>query len=176
MEKSGYTCVHRFKMRDCYYTRLDTSRGEVSYRELMKNSFVVRGFNDDYGDRITYKHKKFDARGNVVAEDKVDCPVGCVKDANRIFMLAGLNKWVEKRAEAFIYKKAGMPEVCFQLVAAAGEGGVFIEIEQTADMRGTANEVIAQLIEYARGLGLPLGEDFHVRLPYLLYQKKLLSV
>lgn len=157
----GFKLSRRYKMHDTYWAAI--CHLDRTYKELMERSFLVRKFDDNYGDRITYKQKIFDKNGNVISEQKTDCVIQDAAAANKIFALMKLNNWVQKTAEVKVFKKDGF-EVCFQIIDAIG---IFIEIEQE-----DCND-IAGLITFAKSLGLPLGEDFHVQLPYLVYLKSL---
>ena len=160
IKMEGFNYVKKRLMHDTYYTHLPRGQRH-SYRELMANSILLRRF-DDANSQMVYKHKFFDANGNVFFEDKYDCDIGRWSDAVKIMSLANFNMWCEKKAELHIFEK-NRREICVQDV----EGlGIFLEIES-----GTSIQSIPDLIKLAKSLNLPLDEDFHVKLPYLLYLK-----
>ena len=159
IEARGFSFSHRYKMHDTYWATI--CHIDRTYKELIERSFLVREFDDNYGNRITYKRKIFDENDNVISEQKTDCVITDVVAANKIFAQVKLNNWITKKADLIIYTKDGV-EVCFQIIDCLG---IFIEIEQE-DCKN-----ISKLITFAKSLGLPLGDDFHLKLPYLLYLK-----
>ena len=160
IKMEGFKYVKKRLMHDMYYTHLP--RDQVhSYKDLMANSILLRHY-DDATSHMIYKHKFFDADDHVFFEDKYICPVGRWSEASKIISLANFNMWCEKKTELHIFEK-NRREICVQDV----EGlGLFLEVESGTDIQS-----LPDLIKLARSLRLPLDEDFHVKLPYLLYLK-----
>ena len=160
IQMEGFRHVKTCTMHDVYFTHLSRSKVH-DYKELIANSVLLRRVNDDYN-KIIYKHKFFDENGNVFSEDKQVCKIECWHDMTKIMGLANFNMWCEKKAQLHIFERAGR-EICIQDIKGLG---LFLEIEGDKYTKS-----ITELVNFAQRLRMPLGEDFHLKLPYMLYLK-----
>lgn len=162
LRMEGFRLVNKKLMHDMYYTHLPHDQ-KHSYRDLIANSVLLRRISDAKN-KVIYKHKFFDANGNVFSEERTDCIVDCWVDMTKIFGLANFPMWCEKRTILYVFERDGR-EICLQEVDGLG---LFMEIE--SDKYTKCKDDLVRLAESFR---LPLGDDFHVKLPYLLYLKSL---
>jgi len=160
LNKLGWKLEKHWVQTSTYWTHLDTLN-VVPYRELIENSVLVRDMKGRSENCVEfmYKDKSFDKNGNVVNEQKIVCSVG--EEANEILRRAGFKNWVIMKAEQNIFEKDSK-SFCIQDVDGLG---LFLEVEED---RG----VVDDLIDFAKSLGLELGNDFvGIKLPYMLYLK-----
>jgi len=174
LQKKGFFFKEQLKQIDHYYTHLPINSA-TTYKELALNSFLLREivlkrrYMAGESSVLLYKRKRFDAAGNVIGEEKVSCDIEDTASADAVFQAAGLNNWCVKSITGHIFKK-GNQELLIQEVDGLG---IFVEIEEFEQQKGTNYQRIEELIAFAKGLGLPLGNDMHVKINYLLFQKRI---
>lgn len=158
LENNGWRLVKAYNQDTTYWTHLDIS-DVVDYRTLITNSILVR---DTETKLLIYKQKQFDVNGNVIGEEKFEQIIQDCTVVNKMFELAGFKNWTTTITEQLIFAK-DKSEFCIQDVQSLG---LYLEIENRE------GQTIDELIVLAKGLGLPLGDDFvGIKLPYLVYLK-----
>jgi adenylate cyclase class IV len=174
LEKQGFFFKEQLKMVDDYFTHIKITP-YTQYIELATNSFLLREivlkrrYVAGENSNLVFKRKMFDSEGRVIGEEKKTCEIQDTKSAKAVFLAAGLDNWCTKSITGHIFKK-DTKELLIQEV----EGlGFFIEVEEFEDQKGSNEHRIDELIEWTKNLGLPLGEDMHVKINYRLFLKRL---
>ena len=81
----GFKMLENYQINDYYYSKYDFIK-EMSYPEMIRNSFLVREIIDDHPfAMLTYKDKKFDDKGNVISEEKTKLRIASANEALEIF-------------------------------------------------------------------------------------------
>ena len=169
--KNGFEILEIYDINDNYYSKYRLSKlKKMSYKSLIKNSFLLREIVDDNPRcQLCYKDKiiKNDV---VIAETKYTSQVVNKNDAEKVFEMSGLNLWCKSYNHTFSMKKDDI----FLAVQDIKGLGCFIEYEEDESMNGMSP---MQKIEYMKGilngLGLPLGKDYNVKKVYMLFKKNM---
>lgn len=173
LSKRGFVFKERFYMDDVYFTTLNPAKGDVDIWTLIDKSVIVRTvklerryFSSDGLATILHK-KKHVVNGRVLSEEKIVCNLDNTAKAAKIFGAIGLKKWVTKKITGYVFLRENN-ELLVQDVQGLG---LFIEIEQFENHRGTPNKILNELEKFVRDLKIPIGDDFHVNIAGRLYEK-----
>jgi len=176
LKDKGFSYRGELLIDDYYYTHVPMS-GDVEFRELLSNSFLLRNLrcNDKKSKaksvmyhRLVYKKKEYDINDRVISERKISTELPDTRVANEIFQQAGMTNWCVKNVTAYDYRRKDL-----QVLVQEVEGlGLFLEMEQPESITGTADEVLDKLVEILNNIEIPVGPDYHVSIAYLLHLKK----
>lgn len=160
LKEQGYTETENFIMDDHYFTSL-TNVQNKPYAEIMKNSVLLRVFlGQENKHLLIYKNKEFDNQGNVICEEKVNCPVSDIYSAEKILKLANFNNFVNLNTHIQVFNKENVGFA----IQEVKDLGLFIEIEEFDYMKNmTSKEKIEELLEIAHSLNLQLGSDYNCK-------------
>ena len=185
LEGKGFKYTSRLLINDYYYTHLPLKGGQVDFRELITNSFLVRQLSCiDFKNKnksitttsLVYKKKEFDVYQKVIAEHKITCDVPTAAEANEIFLQSGLNNWSTKTITGYEFKRANKKQTI--LVQDVEGLGLFLEVEQFEYQTGKSDEVLDDLVDFLNELEIPTGTNYHESIVYRLYlnRKKAVKV
>lgn len=159
----GFKMLENYQINDYYYSKHDFIK-EMSYPEMIRNSFLVREIIDDHPfAMLTYKDKKFDDKGNVISEEKTKLRIASANEALEIFNKAGLNMWCNLCQDLFVYEKG---DVSFA-VQVVKDLGIFLEYEDEAMQGLGEQEKIEKMITNIKLLGLNIGDDYFCKKVYM---------
>jgi|GEM_PF-5265912 len=174
----GFEHTCNVEINDFYYTHFAIPEA-VGFRELISNSFLIRSFrrvnlknkkkSEDYT-KLIYKKKEFDPDDHVISEKKVVCDLPDGQMPNEIFQMSGLINWVTKPTKGYTFYK-GEQKIFVQDVENLG---LFIEIEQFPNQKGTEDEILDELVDFLNGLDIPVGENYHESIAYRIFLEKFL--
>ena len=165
---NNFTLAEKCVMEDYYFSKFDISElKNMSYKQILKNSILVRKCEDDT--KIVYKNKEIDNDNNVICEEKITLPITDIKPAIKIFELSGLNNWCNITQEMYLYKNNKM-EFMVQVVDGLG---IFIEYEEDESVAHLdPKEKMNVMAESLKLLGLNIGTDFSVKKVYQKFLKE----
>ena len=168
LKEQGFKEKRDVIMDDHYFTSL-LEINNKTYAEIMKNSILLRAFlGNENKHLLIYKNKEFDADGNVVCEEKVNCPVSDIYSAEKILKIANFNNFVNISTHIIVFEKEHV-EFAIQDVKNLG---LFIEIEEFNYMKDMSPEQKAQeLVKIANSLNLKLGTDYNCKKVQMLLNK-----
>lgn len=168
--RRGFAQAEQFLLLDRYFCTGDRALAEsLDYGELLRRSLLLRTIRAEAETSILcYKDKAIDENGVVVSEEKTSTPVADPETAAAILRKAGLFCWCELTDSSQVLRRGETA-----LVLQAVEGlGVFLEYEEEAGMADwEPYEKLRHMKGLLLSLGLPLGEDFSCRKPYLKWKQ-----
>lgn len=171
LAEQGFVLKKERLMNDWYYTKYDMDAfKQMSYADMIANSFMVRRIVDDKDLKLlTYKKKVLDSQGSVIAEEKIECKIDSVDHALNILDAARLNCWSRMEQRMLIYTKENI-EFALQIVDGLG---IFIEYEEDDTMLGLDEYAkIKHMADTLRRLGLKLGDDLSCKKVYLKFKRE----
>ncbi len=171
LEQLGYKFIEQYFNHDTYFTTFDREEiKKVSYKELLKNSVIIRNITGKNLDKkyIIYKNKQLDDNGNVIDEVKEKLVIDDIQKAKNIFSYLGLTNWCDYVNENNELKKG---EVCLNIQCVKGLGN-FIEVEEFETIKNKSKEEKFEILEnLIKSFGLKLGTDFSCKKPFMLLEK-----
>ncbi|MDR0461757.1 MAG: hypothetical protein LBG88_00235 [Christensenellaceae bacterium] len=177
LKANGFLLKERLYITDYYYTHLDVSKKHPEFKELSKNSCLIRNvelerryFNSGDITTLLYKKKDIDENNHTLSEQKVACKVDSLASAKRILSLMGLNNWCTKKITGHVFK-SGPIELLVQEVDGFG---LFIEVEQfESQANDSQTKIMNRLKKFINELEIPIRPDYHVSISYLMYLESL---
>ena len=171
LEKLGFILKEKVFLKDWYYSKLTLKQlQKLSYKNLIKNSFLVRNILDTSNKSfIIYKNKVLDKNNNVIAEEKLSTEIYNLENLLQIYNQTSLTNWCLLEQEMLIFSK---DNICFALQIVK-DLGIFIEYEENDSLKGfTEQEKINKLYNDLQKLGLTLGTDYSCKKVYLKFKKQ----
>ncbi len=168
LTNQGFEMIENYQLYDWYFSKLDNI-SNLSYIDLMNNSFLVRHIVDDSPQiQLCYKKKELDEFGNVIMEEKVKSNMSNLENSLKIFKLAGLNNYCKVENNSYVYKKGNI-ELAVQIIK---DLGIFIEYEESDDMKEMLPEMkFKKMVDTITHLGLDLGNDYSCKKVFMLLNK-----
>ena len=170
LDTEGFEIVEEVVMTDYYISKFSTEELlAMDYSEIIRNSFIIRQVisPEETSLVLLYKDKTVDGNNNVIAEQKVKCPIENLQKALQIFDLCKLNCWCEIKQVMTVFKK-GKIQFAMQEVENLG---TFIEYEEDDDMKDMSEyEKIELLLSRLRDIGLELGDDYSCKKVYMKFK------
>lgn len=165
---NNFVLADKCIMQDYYFSKFETDElKKMSYKQILKNSLIVRKCGDDT--KVIYKNKEIDNDNNVICEEKISLPITDIKPAIKIFELSGLNNWCNLTQEMYLYKN---DKIEFMLQVIDGLG-IFIEYEEDESVANLEpKEKMNVMAERLKSLGLNIGTDFSVKKVYQKFIKE----
>ena len=169
LKEKGFEMIENYQLNDWYFSKLDNVLN-LSYIDLMNNSFLVRHIVDDSPKiQLCYKKKELDEFGNVLLEEKVKSDLTKLENAIKIFELAGLNNYCCVENNSYVYKK-NQVELVVQIIKNLG---IFIEYEETEDMSNMLpKQKYDHMVDIIKSLNLNIGNDYSCKKVFMLLHKK----
>ncbi len=171
LKQKGFVITRDCLMEDWYFSRNDNSAlNSFTYKELMKNSFLIRRLSNPSLCQLIYKNKDVDEKGNVVAEEKVITKLDNAESAIRAMSLAGLTLWCEIKQNMFIFTNG---KIEFALQEVVG-GKAYIEYEEDSSVCGLDKRAkIEKMLQTLKDLGLRFGSDFSCKKVWLKFKNEM---
>ena len=166
--ENGYEFVESYSNHDIYFSSKSFNEiSNMSYKELLDNSIIVRHIKGENCDKkfIVYKKKELDNNGNVINEIKLKVSVDNTKNLIDIFYNLGLTCWCDYVVQNIVYKK-GEVELIIQNV---NELGSFIEIEEFPSIKDLSNDIkFKTLMDIINSLKINIGADYSCKKPFMM--------
>jgi len=170
----GYKILRSFIMEDYYYSNIKENIKEISFQNLISQSFLIRHINEynnnssSINNYIIYKNKTFNENGDVVEEEKIKSEVEDYNLVVNILNKAGFNPYIINKSNNYVYNN-GEIEFCIQDVENLG---IFIELEELEYMHNLSpEEKTKELINILNTLNLKTGTDYNCKKVYMLIHK-----
>ncbi len=165
----GFKVEGNYLLNDWYFSKLENVK-EISYLDLLNNSFLVRQvLTDKEKVQLCYKQKELDEFGNVIKEEKTSTNLDSLSDTIKIFKKSGLNNYCMVKNNTYIYVKDEI-RFCVQVIENLG---IFIEYEEDETMNNmNAKEKFNYMVSVVNSLKLKLGKDFSCKKVFMLLHKE----
>ena len=162
LKHNNFELVDQYRLVDYYFSKYNnTTLQNMSYADIIKNSFLVRECNGDVS--IVYKSKEIDKDNNVISETKKRFKIADNIVAKEVFLNAGLNNWCNLVQDIYCYKNKEM-EIMVQYV---DDLGVFIEYEEDTSVEHLeTKQKVKVMVKKLKSIGLAIGTDFSVKKVY----------
>ena len=154
LEDKGFKIIDKFTMDDKYMILKTTNLKEENSREILSKAILIRdiiGYMEKRKTKkITFKNKQFDSKGNILAQNSINCDITNIEDAIRIFQAIGYYQVMEIVEDDIVYEKDG-----FELaIKDIKNGEKLIEIE-TDEKYDTIDKLKMKLKEFK----IPIDES-----------------
>lgn len=173
LEKQQFKKIRESDIDDIYLTNWNEKMTIDNIQVFLKHSVLLRTL--DLGDKIikkiTYKDKEFNAKGDVISEQKVNLNCDNLTDAEKLFNCLGFNKLVEVKYHVIVYEKDGV-ELAFQIVENLG---TLIEYENENDFTGKKLEEInlekQKMVDEIKEYNIEITDEIDVKKAWELIRK-----
>lgn len=110
IEKKGFEVTDKFKLDDTFFVPQNLDLENMSTREIIANSIMVRVVERQDGKlvkKITQKRKVFDEAGNILSQSKVECEVLNEEDAKKLLSTIGYKELMRIKESDIVFSKNG---------------------------------------------------------------------
>ncbi len=160
LNKYDFKVEEEYEINDIYFISKDFKSNEPL--EILKNVVMVREIieKDKVTNYITYKYKKFNDRGEIVKQGKVNCQVYSIESAKEL--LKSLNyKELIKINDRITVLSNGIDEMSLQSV---NDKHLYIEIEEKCHYINKNYENLEELKKVITRYNIPIvGNDYFVK-------------
>jgi adenylate cyclase class IV len=142
----------------------------MNYKDLMKNSFLVRKCieKDKISSYLIYKNKVINENEEVILEEKIRVNIDDVNKTVKIFENANITNWCSLNNLSIVFYNDKMH---FAIQCIEGLGN-FIEYEEDETMKDLmVEDKRALMIKRVKELGLSLANDYSVKKPFMMLHK-----
>ena len=88
LEYKNFRLVDKFTLNDTYYIPVDLDIKELTPREILSKSILLRDITQQEPQmkiyKLTYKKKEIDKKGNILNQNKIDCRIYDITEGKRI--------------------------------------------------------------------------------------------
>ncbi|MBE7075308.1 MAG: hypothetical protein E7376_04950 [Clostridiales bacterium] len=164
-----FEILEEYNLNDFYFSKFSKQElNNFEYKDLLKNSFIVREVLDDNPKTLLiYKNKIVDENNIVISEEKIKIKVEDLNNILNIFEKIGLNCWCTLNQNMIVYKK---DNIKFTLQNVQGLG-TFIECEEDNTMAMLNEyEKINLMLNNLKSLGFEMGSDYSCKKVYMKFK------
>ena len=143
-----------FSLDDYYFIPNDIDKDKLSTREILSKAVIIRYIIDENKiiQKITFKRKNIDEKGNILSQDSVNCDIKDIEDAKRLFKAIGYSEIMNIKENDIIYYKNNF-ELELKFVKS---GDLLIEIETEENTEWDTIDKIKKIIDE---LNLPIEKN-----------------
>ncbi len=143
-----------FSLDDYYFIPNDIDKDKLSTREILSKAVIIRYIIDENKiiQKITFKRKNLDEKGNILSQDSVNCDIKDIEDAKRLFKAIGYSEIMNIKENDIIYYKNNF-ELALKFVKS---GDLLIEIETEENTEWDTIDKIKKIIDE---LNLPIEKN-----------------
>ena len=143
-----------FSLDDYYFIPNDIDKDKLSTREILSKAVIIRYIIDENKiiQKITFKRKNIDEKGNILSQDSVNCDIKDIEDAKRLFKAIGYSEIMNIKENDIIYYKNNF-ELALKFVKS---GDLLIEIETEENTEWDTIDKIKKIIDE---LNLPIEKN-----------------
>ena len=143
-----------FSLDDYYFIPNDIDKDKLSTREILSKAVIIRYIIDENKiiQKITFKRKNIDEKGNILSQDSINCDIKDIEDAKRLFEAIGYSEIMNIKENDIIYYKNNF-ELALKFVK---NGDLLIEIETEENTEWDTIDKIKKIIEE---LNLPIEKN-----------------
>ncbi len=154
LKNKGFQEIRKFSLDDAYFIPNNIFVNKLSTREILSKAIIIRYIEeeDKITQKITFKRKNIDEKGNILAQDSVNCDVKNTEDAKKLFKAIGYSEIMNIKEDDIVYCKDKF-ELAIKLVE---NGDILIEIETEEN---TEWDTIDKIIGILENLNLPIEKN-----------------
>ena len=143
-----------FSLDDYYFIPNDIDKDKLSTREILSKAVIIRYIIDENKiiQKITFKRKNIDEKGNILSQDSVNCDIKDIEDAKRLFKAIGYSEIMNIKENDIIYYKNNF-ELALKFVK---NSDLLIEIETEENTEWDTIDKIKEIIDE---LDLPIEKN-----------------
>ena len=143
-----------FSLDDYYFIPNDIDKDKLSTREILSKAIIIRYIvnGEKIIQKITFKIKNIDEKGNILSQDSVNCDIQDIEDAKRLFEAIGYSEIMNIKENDIIYYKDNF-ELALKFVK---NGDLLIEIETEENTEWDTIDKIKKIIDE---LDLPIEKN-----------------
>ena len=172
----GFVHKESYENRDAYFTFIPKNEiMDTEYKTLLEKSLLVRNVVGENSNtkKVVYKRKKLDNQGNVVSEEKESFNIDNIDSAKKVFHNLGMTCWCDFVVCNNEFQRG---EIVLN-IQTVKDLGVFVEIEEYKAISNKNNEQKFKiLVDIVKSIGLPLGNDFSCKKPFMFYKQNIKSI
>ena len=143
-----------FSIDDYYFIPNDIDKYKLSTREILSKAIIIRYIVDEDRiiQKITFKRKNIDKKGNILTQNSINCDITNINDAKRLFEAIGYSEIMNIKENDIIYYKNNF-ELALKFVK---NGDLLIEIETEENTEWDTIDKIKKIIDE---LDLPIEKN-----------------
>lgn len=143
-----------FSLDDYYFIPNDIDKDKLSTREILSKAIIIRYIVDENKiiQKITFKRKNIDKKGNILTQNSINCDITNVNDAKKLFEAIGYSEIMNIKENDIIYYKNNF-ELALKFVK---NGDLLIEIETEENTEWDTIDKIKKIIDE---LDLPIEKN-----------------
>ena len=143
-----------FSLDDYYFIPNNIDKDKLSTREILSKAIIIRYIVDEDKiiQKITFKRKNIDEKGNILTQNAINCDITDINDAKRLFEAIGYSEIMNIKENDIIYYKNNF-ELALKLVK---NGDLLIEIETEENTEWDTIDKIKKIIDE---LDLPIEKN-----------------
>ena len=144
----------KFSIDDYYFIPNDIDKDKISAREILSKAIIIRCivYEDKIIQKITFKRKNIDKKGNILTQNSINCDITNINDAKRLFEAIGYSEIMNIKENDIIYYKNNF-ELALKFVK---NGDLLIEIETEKNTEWDTIDKIKKIIDE---LDLPIEKN-----------------
>ena len=150
----GFKKGREFSLDDYYFIPNDIDKDKLSTREILSKAIIIRYIVDEDKiiQKITFKRKNIDEKGNILTQNAINCDITDINDAKRLFEAIGYSEIMNIKENDIIYYKNNF-ELALKFVK---NGDLLIEIETEENTEWDTIDKIKKIIDE---LNLPIEKN-----------------
>ena len=150
----GFKRGKEFSLDDYYFIPNDINKDKLSTREILSKAIIIRYIVEEGKiiQKITFKRKNIDKRGNILTQNAINCDITNINDAKRLFEAIGYSEIMNIKENDIIYYKNNF-ELALKFVK---NGDLLIEIETEENTDWDTIDKIKKIIDE---LDLPIEKN-----------------
>ena len=143
-----------FSLDDYYFIPNNIDKDKLSTREILSKAIIIRYIVDEDKiiQKITFKRKNIDEKGNILTQNAINCDITDINDAKRLFEAIGYSEIMNIKENDIIYYKNNF-ELALKFVK---NGDLLIEIETEENTEWDTIDKIKKIIDE---LDLPIEKN-----------------
>ena len=143
-----------FSLDDYYFIPNNIDKDKLSTREILSKAIIIRYIvnEDKIIQKITFKRKNIDEKGNILTQNAINCDITDINDAKRLFEAIGYSEIMNIKENDIIYYKNNF-ELALKFVK---NGDLLIEIETEENTEWDTIDKIKKIIDE---LDLPIEKN-----------------
>ena len=157
LEEKGFEITDKFSLTDKYLIPQKLKIEEVSTREILSHSVIIRNIVQEMPhkviNKITFKKKEFDEKGNILNQTATSCEIKDIEDAKRLFNFIGYKEIMNIKENDLVYSKDGLNLAIKDIQ----DGEKLIEIETVEENEEL--DTIEKLKEKVASIKIPIYTD-----------------
>lgn len=172
LETMGFKKGKKFSMDDYYFIPSNLEINKLSSREILSKAVLIRYIVNDENitQKITFKIKDIDDKGNIISQKAISCEVLDINDAKNLFKAMGYFEIMNIKEKDVIYYKDDL-ELILKFVE---NSNILIEIETNNNTRWNTIEKLKLEVE-KMNLPIEKGNYFVKKAEDMLNKKKIVG-